>query len=95
VPGVREGAGGDIDAKALAVRAVPSPPWMFHVGIHRGTLTSRDSEPPKEAESLAQCREWAHEALLGYASLGCHIWYCYAISPEEVRHTLIEGVDYR
>lgn len=79
------------DAKALTARVK----WEFHVGIHRGTITSRDSEPPKDAESLEQCQEWAREALLGYASLGCHIWYCYAMSPSGERTTLIEGVDYR
>ncbi len=85
----------EADSKDLAMRAVPSPPWMFHVGIHRGTLTSRDSEQPKEAESLKQCQEWAREALLGYASLGCQVWYCYAMSPEGERTTLIQGSDYR
>jgi hypothetical protein len=77
------------------MRAEPTPPWMFHVGIHRGTLTSRDGEPPKEAKSLEQCQEWAREALLGYASLGCQIWYCYAMSPTLERITLIPGEPYR
>lgn len=68
--------------------------WEFHVGIHRGTITSRDSEGPKPAESLAECQAMAARSEREYASFGCRIWYCYAMSPEGVRHTLIEGESY-
>lgn len=82
---------------APAPTPAPAPPkkWKFHVGIHRGTLTSRDSEEPVDADSLEQCREWARKAQLNYASLGCQIWFCYAVSPEGERTTLIEGAPYR
>jgi hypothetical protein len=68
--------------------------WKFHVGIHRGTMTSRDMEQPKELDSLYECTKAAHSALLGHASMGCYIWFCYAISPEGERITLIEGAPY-
>jgi hypothetical protein len=81
----------EIDTKTLTARVK----WEFHVGIHRGTITSRDSEPPKDADSLEQCQEMAAEAERQYAQLGCQIWYCYAMSPSGERTTLIEGADYR
>jgi hypothetical protein len=68
--------------------------WHFHVGIHRGTITSRDSEPPKEMDSLAECEAAATKARRDYAQLGCQIWFCYAMSPEGERHTLIPGEPY-
>jgi hypothetical protein len=68
--------------------------WKFCVGIHRGTLMSRDSEEPRTAESLEECQYLARQALLNYASFGCQIWYCHAISPEGDRHTLIESAPY-
>jgi hypothetical protein len=78
------------------VSAVAKPlGWMFHIGIHRGTLTSRDAEPPKEIESLEKCQRLAHDSEREYASFGCKIWYCYAVSPEGQRHTLIEGEPYQ
>jgi hypothetical protein len=68
--------------------------WKFHIGIHRGTLTSRDSENPKELGSLEECQKAAQDALRDYTRLGCYIWFCYAISPEGERITLIEGEPY-
>jgi hypothetical protein len=82
------------DPKELALRTEP-PTWMFHIGIHRGTMTSRDSEPPKPAASLDECKVMSVKAERDYASFGCQIWYCYAMSPDGERHTLIEGADYR
>ena len=70
------------------------PSWMYHVGIHRGTLTSRDADEPKPAKSLQECRDWAERNRQSYASLGCQICFCYAMSPEGVRTTLIAGAPY-
>ena len=68
--------------------------WALHIGIHRGTITSRDSELPKPMESLNQCKEEGMKAVADYRSLGCKVWYCYAISPEGERHTIVQGEDY-
>ncbi len=68
--------------------------WIFHVGIHLGTITSRDSENPKPMDSLEQCRNAAETARREYASMDCQIWYCYAISPEGECTTLIESEYY-
>lgn len=79
----------------MSKKTKPKPKWKFHIGIHRGTLTSRDSEPPKEVDSLPECRTMALKAMREYAQLGCLIWYCYAISPTGKRVTLIDGAPYR
>lgn len=69
--------------------------WKFHIGIHRGTLMSRDAEPPKDVDSLPECRTMALKAMRNYSRLGCLIWYCYAVSPTGERVTLIDGAPYR
>ena len=38
--------------------------------------------------------DWAERNRQSYASLGCQIWFCYAMSPEGVRTTLIAGAPY-
>lgn len=68
--------------------------WTLHIGIHRGTITSRDSENPKQFDSLEECREHATDAFRWYRSMGCQCWFCYAISPTGERTTLIQGEDY-
>lgn len=67
----------------------------LHVGIHRGSMTSRDAEQPKQFETLEAARTAAHEAFKWYDSMGISCWYCYAIDDKNGERTdLIEGVDY-
>lgn len=68
--------------------------WTLHIGIHRGTLTSRDSEPPKPMPSLQACRKAALDAFSSYFSMGCRCWFCYAVGPDDLRITLIQSEDY-
>jgi len=68
--------------------------WHFHFGLHRGTITSRDGETPKEMDSLAECQAAAVKAQQDCRQLGCQVWFCYAMSPEGERHTLIRGEPY-
>lgn len=71
-----------------------TPKWTLFLGIHRGTLTSRDSEPPKPLDSLEECEQQGKTALQEYERLGCQCWYCYAISPTGERHTIVKGQPY-
>jgi len=68
--------------------------WSLHIGIHRGTLTSRDSEMPKPMASLQACADAARTAFREYACMGCQCWFCYAVGPDGQRHTLIESQPY-
>jgi len=73
---------------------VTSTDWTLHLGIHRGTITSRDAESPKPLKSLKACRTEASRAEQQYQQIGCQIWFCYAVGPNDKRVTLIEGVPY-
>lgn len=77
-----------------AVRECNLTPWTLHVGIHRGTLTSRDREQPKPMTSLQACADAAKAAFREYACMGYQCWFCYAVGPDGVRHTLIESQSY-
>lgn len=68
--------------------------WSFHIGIHRGTYTSRDSELPREINSLDECRSEAYTAQRQYAALGCKIWFCYAVGPNNERIKLLPSEAY-
>lgn len=68
--------------------------WKLSIGIHRGTLMSRDSEDPKTRKSLKECFDEAIEAFKWYSRLGCQCWFCYALSPKGERITLIESQPY-
>lgn len=47
--------------------------WTLHIGIHRGTLTSRDAEQPKQFDSLEECREEAYSAQRQYRAFNAKI----------------------
>lgn len=65
------------------MNAPPSSPWKFCLGIHRGTITSRDAEIPKQLPSLEACYSEAQAALKAYSSIGVKIWYCYATDGKQ------------
>lgn len=47
--------------------------WTLFLGIHRGTLTSRDSEQPRPLPSLEACRAEAESAARAYHARGMQI----------------------
>jgi len=77
--------------------------WRLSIGVHRGTITSRESEvmsehfddPSKPLTSLEECRETAKKWEQQYRSLGCQIWYGRAISPDGFHTPVLQGVPYR
>lgn len=68
--------------------------WTLHIGIHRGTLMSRDIESPRQVSSLTKAREIAMRLFRDYARRGCHCWFCYAESPTGIKIDLIESQPY-
>lgn len=69
--------------------------WFLHLGIHRGTITSRDAESPRPFDTLEECRDHAEVAVAAYRRMGCRVWFCYADSPVTgQRHTLFPSEEY-
>lgn len=59
--------------------------WTLHIGTHRGTLMSRDTEQPKVMDSLEDCRVGAVLAKRQYRAVGCKMWFAYAVGPDGSR----------
>jgi hypothetical protein len=79
-------------------------PWLLNIGIHSGTMMSRDSgihtvkfdDPTATLESLADCIECAKAWEANYRSMGYYIWFAFAIAPDGTRHNdLVRSVRYR
>jgi len=80
-----------IDAKAeIEALGVKGKPWVLRVGIHRGTITSRDSGS-EECESLEECKRRFQAQQTSYYNIGYVIWFAYAISPTGERQELCRG----
>ncbi len=67
--------------------------WYLHLGCHRGTVMSRDSEVT-ELNSLDECREMVARMHITWAKCGYYIWFAYAMSPQGQRTELHKGVPY-
>jgi len=67
-----------------------SAKWILNHGIHRGTVTSRDSgtstfDTEQEArDSFLEQKEW-------YRSIGYVIWFAYLTSPDGKKIVLDSG----
>jgi len=67
-----------------------SKPWRLSMGVHRGTMMSRDTHsvdyqwasPSKPLTSLDEVKETAGQWKRNYLSLGLQIWYMNAIAPD-------------
>jgi hypothetical protein len=79
-------------------------PWRLSIGIHSGTIMSRDSgihtvkfdDPTAPLESLADCIECAKAWEANYRSFGYYIWFATAIAPDGAKHdNLVRSVSYR
>ncbi len=68
--------------------------WVLHMGFHKGTAVSRQSEPPTPRPSVVLCRRNALYLLMERAAQGYFVWYCYAIGPNDERVNLIESDPY-
>ena len=61
--------------------------WTLSHGIHRGTITSRDSTT-SEHMTLAECRKSLDESEEFYKSIGYRIWFAKAVGPDGQEHRL-------
>lgn len=75
-------------------REAPKLDWELRIGIHRGSLTSRDAEQPKFFSSFSEARDAADKAFKFYESIGCRCWYCFTVGPDKERIDLIEPEEY-
>ncbi|MFA6459300.1 MAG: hypothetical protein WCV79_02815 [Candidatus Paceibacterota bacterium] len=71
-----------------------SKPWKLHIGCHRGTIVSRDSDV-REHESLEACKGDVQKSEQFLAGLGYSIWFAKAIGPDGTEHRLHQGTPYR
>jgi hypothetical protein len=80
----------------LGSRANTTGLYGLWVGIHQGTLTSRDNNSPTfeyetYQEAVAAFEREAHH----FARLGCYIWHASIIAPDGTHSKLVEGAPYR
>jgi hypothetical protein len=76
--------------------------WKLHIGLHRGTITSRDSDVKTQRfdgaeplQSLEDCIECAKAWQNTWRGCGYYLWYANAISPEGEKHvSILPGVPY-
>lgn len=62
--------------------------WTLSIGIHCGTLTSRESEQPKLLANLEECQKETTRAEKQYAKFGYSIWFADAIDPDGKVHRM-------
>jgi hypothetical protein len=79
-------------------------PWRLNIGIHSGTMISRDSgshtvkfhDSSAPLESLEDCIECAKAWEANYRSMGYYIWFATAIAPDDTRYSnVVPSVSYR
>lgn len=77
---------------------VPSPngKWGLQFGTHRGNMMSREDDGTIawEYDSYESCIEAMRKNIADLAISGEFIWYAYALSPQGVRHMLLDGAYY-
>lgn len=78
----------------MSTEVQESQKWKLHVGIHQGTLVSRDSKLT-EHDSLEECRESMRKEGSFLTSMGYYIWFAYAFSPSGKKIILHQGTPYR
>lgn len=75
---------------------ITQPPlaiWRLVIGIHDGTLMSRDLGDTTHI-SLEDCRRDVEGAEKDYAKLGCFIWFATAHGPDGEIVELHKGTPY-
>lgn len=68
-------------------------PWKLVIGIHRGTIMSRDASDSYH-DSLEQCREVFEIEKRHYESMGCQIWFATAHGPDDRTLHISQGTPY-
>lgn len=76
--------------------------WKLDIGIHKGTIISRDggshctkfSDPSKPLESLQDCIETAKEWQRVASSMGYFVYIADAYGPGEVHRRIIPVAGY-
>jgi hypothetical protein len=74
----------------------PNGKWGISIGIHQGTITSRDTDETSwEHDSFQACQDALTQAIAYLTPRGCYIWFAEAIAPDGTRHKLTEGAPYQ
>jgi hypothetical protein len=77
-------------------RANTTGKYGLWIGIHRGTLTSReDSNPTFEYETYQEAVAAFEREAHHFARLGRYIWHASIIAPDGTRSMLVDGAPYR
>lgn len=73
--------------------------WRLHVGIHRGTLMSRDTDNPEGGfESLEAAKKHYLEGKANWGAWGYQCWFAYAFPPngtDKDKIKIDESIPYR
>jgi len=70
-----------------------SKKWKLHIGCHKKTLVSRDSDV-REHGSLEDCRCDVQESEEFWKGMGYFVWFAYVICPDGKKVQLHEGTPY-
>ena len=62
--------------------------YKLEIAIHRGTLTSRDVEEPKNFETYDEAVAEYRKGKAFYRSIGYQIWYATITAPDGAKTTL-------
>lgn len=68
--------------------------WTLKIGIHRGTLTSRDHEQPKKFDDREAALAEYYKAKKWYRSIAYQIWYAELVSPDGEKEMLEQNSYY-
>lgn len=68
--------------------------WKLHIGCHRGTLVSRDSDV-RTHDSLEACQKDVAESEAFWAGFGYFVWFAEAKSPNGENIKLHPGTHYQ
>ena len=68
--------------------------YELTIGIHRGTLTSRDVEQPESFESMDDCIKAVAKVKEWYKNIGYNIWFANVKKPDGTTTTLEQNTNY-
>jgi hypothetical protein len=68
--------------------------WRLSIGIHKGTLMSRDTDN-RTFNSLEECKRDVRQTEENMARIGYYIWFAKAYGPDGEEIKLHEGTPYR
>ena len=68
--------------------------YELTIGIHRGTLTSRDVEQPESFGSMDDCIKAVAKAKAFYSGIGYKIWFAEVMKPDGTTTTLEQNTNY-